>query len=53
MAKKAIAKLQTSDSRGFTKVVKMIKSKSTGKYFFKQSIIRKEKVNDFFSSSES
>ena len=53
MAKKAVANLQKADSRGYTKVVKMVKSKSNGAYSFKKAIVRKEKVESFFSSSKS
>ena len=35
------------------KVIKMVKSDTKRSYCFKQAIIRKEKVNDFFSSSKS
>tara|TARA_B100001750_G_C15461229_1_gene574433 strand:+ start:952 stop:1113 length:162 start_codon:yes stop_codon:yes gene_type:complete len=53
MAKKAVANLQKADSRGFTKVIKMVKSRSNGAYSFKKAIVRKEKVESFFSSSKS
>ena len=52
MAKKVVASLQKADSRGFTKVIKMVKSKK-GTYQFQKAIVRKEKVEAFFSPSKS
>jgi len=50
MAKKVVATLQKGQSKNFTKVVKMIKSPKTGALAFKEEIVAKDKVNDFFSS---
>ena len=50
MAKKVVATLQKGQSKNFTKVVKMIKSPKTGSLAFKEEIVSKDKVNDFFSS---
>ena len=48
MAKKTVASLQ-SGAKNFTKVIKMVKSEKTGAYAFKESIVTKDKVNDFFA----
>ncbi|MDR0766076.1 MAG: DUF4295 domain-containing protein [Odoribacteraceae bacterium] len=39
MAKKVVATLKTTDSRGFAKVIKMVKSPKTGAYTFKEQIL--------------
>jgi len=44
MAKKTVAIVQNRGSKGFAKVVKMIKSPKTGAYIFKEAIVPKEKV---------
>ncbi len=49
MAKKVVATLQKGDSKNFTKVIKMSKSDKTGAYTFKEEMVTKDKVNDFFS----
>jgi hypothetical protein len=48
MAKKTVASLQKA-GKNLTKVIKMVKSDKTGAYAFKESIVTKEKVNDFFT----
>ncbi|MCH4896163.1 MAG: DUF4295 domain-containing protein [Marinifilaceae bacterium] len=49
MAKKTVATLQNKDGRGFSKVIKMVKSEKTGAYSFKEQIVPKESVKEFFS----
>lgn len=49
MAKKTVATLQNKDGRGFSKVIKMVKSEKTGAYTFKEQIVPKESVKEFFS----
>ena len=51
MAKKTVASLQKKGSKSFTKAVKFVKNKETGKYSFKSEILPKEKIKDFFSKS--
>lgn len=46
MAKKVVATLKTGDSRGFAKVIKMVKSPKTGAYMFKEQIIASDLVKD-------
>ncbi|MCQ2375226.1 MAG: DUF4295 domain-containing protein [Salinivirgaceae bacterium] len=48
MAKKVVATLKTGDSKGFAKVIKMVKSPKTGAYQFKEDIVNTERVKDFF-----
>jgi hypothetical protein len=38
------------DAKNFTKVIKTVRSPKTGAYSFKEQIIHKDKVADFFSA---
>ena len=49
MAKKAVASLQTGEGRGYSKVIKMVKSAKSGAYTFQEEIIPNDKVKDFFA----
>ncbi len=49
MAKKVVASLQKGEGKAFTKVVKMVKSPKTGAYIFKEEIVHKDKVKEFFA----
>ena len=49
MAKKVVATLKTGDTKGYTKVIKMIKSEKTGAYTFKEDIVPADNVKDFFA----
>jgi hypothetical protein len=49
MAKKTVATLQKGESKNYTKVIKMVKSPKTGAYSFKEEVVTKDKVNDFFN----
>lgn len=46
MAKKVVATLKTGDSRGFAKVIKMVKSPKTGAYTFKEHIMPSDQVKE-------
>ena len=48
MAKKTVASLQKA-GKSLTKVIKMVKSEKNGAYSFREDIVAKEKVNDFFA----
>ena len=48
MAKKAVASMQKGEGRGFSKVIKMVKSPKTGAYIFAEEIVLNEKVKDYF-----
>jgi hypothetical protein len=50
MAKKTVASLQSGQGKDFTKVIKMVKSPKSGAYQFKEEIIHKDLVKDFFAS---
>lgn len=52
MAKKVVATLHTGneDGRGYTKVIKMVKSPKTGAYVFDERMIPNEAVKDFFKN---
>lgn len=49
MAKKAVATLQKGEGRGYSKVIKMVKSPKTGAYVFQEEMVLNEKVKDFFA----
>lgn len=49
MAKKVIASLKTGKGKDFVKVIKAVKSANTGAYGFKEDIVHKDHVKDFFS----
>ncbi len=48
MAKKAVATLQKGAGKGYSKVIKMVKSDKTGAYTFKEEIIPNDNVNGYF-----
>jgi hypothetical protein len=48
MAKKTVATLQKGSGKGYSKVVKMVKSEKTGAYSFKEEIIATEEVANHF-----
>ncbi len=48
MAKKTVATLQKGSGKGFSKVVKMVKSEKTGAYTFKEEIVANEEVANYF-----
>ena len=49
MAKKVVATLKTGEGSQYSKVVKMVKSPKTGAYSFKEEIVHKELIADFFA----
>ncbi len=50
MAKKVVASLQKGAGKDFTKVVKLVRSEKTGAYQFKEEMVHKDNVKDFFAS---
>ena len=50
MAKKTVASLQSGQGKDFTKVIKMVKSPKSGSYQFREEIVHKDTVKDFFAS---
>ena len=49
MAKKTVATLQKGEGRGYSKVIKMVKSPKTGAYVFQEEMILNEKVKKYFA----
>jgi hypothetical protein len=48
MAKKTVATLQSS-SKGYSKVIKMVKSPKSGAYVFEERIVPTDVAKDFFT----
>ncbi len=51
MAKKTVATLKKDDGRGYTKVIKMVKSPKTGAYAFKEKVVFTDQVKKFLSEN--
>jgi len=49
MAKKVVASLQTA-GKDFAKVIQVVKSKKSGAYTFKETIVPNDKVKEFVSN---
>ena len=49
MAKKTVATLQKGEGRGYSKVIKIVKSHKTGAYVFQEEMILNEKVKEYFA----
>lgn len=49
MAKKVVATLKTGQTKGYSKVIRMVKSEKTGAYTFKEEIIPADDVKDYFT----
>ena len=50
MAKKVVATLKSTDGKGYTKVVKMVKTDKNNAYSFKEDIVPSDKVKEFFAN---
>ena len=48
MAKKAVATFKTGTGRTYSKVIRMVKSPTTGAYTYKEEMIPNEEVKDYF-----
>lgn len=46
MAKKVVATLRDKSAKGFTKIIKMVKSPKTGAYVFKEKVVFSENAKD-------
>jgi len=46
MAKKVVATLKKAETKGYSKVIRMVKSPQTGAYAFKEDIIPSELVSN-------
>ena len=51
MAKKVVASLQKGGGKEHTKVIKMVKSDKSGSYTFKEEIVHKDKVKEWFAKN--
>lgn len=49
MAKKVVATLKTGEGVQFARVIKMVRSPKTGAYTFKEEILHKDDVKDYFA----
>ncbi len=49
MAKKVVATLKKGDGKGYSKVIRMVKSEKTGAYMFKEEVISTDEVKEYFS----
>jgi len=49
MAKKVVASLQSA-GKDFAKVIQVVKSKKTGAYTFKETIVPNDKVKEFIGN---
>ncbi|MCI5777663.1 MAG: DUF4295 domain-containing protein [Bacteroidales bacterium] len=49
MAKKVVATLQKGEGKGYSKVIKMVRSPKTGAYVFEEEMVVNEAVKDFFA----
>jgi hypothetical protein len=50
MAKKVVSSLKTGEGKNFTRCIKMVKSKKTGAYIFKDELVHNDHIKDFFSA---
>lgn len=50
MAKKVVASLKKKDAKGFSKVIKAVKSPKTGAYTFKEEIVPVDRVKEFLAN---
>lgn len=48
MAKKVVATIQRGRDRNMVKAVKMVKSKKTGAYEFKESMVHTDNLKNYF-----
>lgn len=46
MAKKVVATFREKGAKGFTKIIKMVRSPKTGAYTFKEKVVFSEKAKE-------
>jgi len=51
MAKKVVASLQKGGGKEHSKVIRMVKSDTTGSYSFKEEIVHNDKVKEWFAKN--
>ena len=49
MAKKVVASLQKGAGKGYSKVIKLVKSEKTGAYSFVEEVVPNDNVKDYFA----
>ncbi len=49
MAKKVVASLKKTDGKGYSKVIRMVKSEKSGAYSFKEEIMPTDNVKDYLA----
>jgi len=47
MAKKVVATLKTAETKGYSKVIRMVKSEKSNGYMFKEEIIPTDDVKEY------
>ena len=52
MAKKVTSTLRSGTGKGFTRVIKMVKSTKSGAYIFKESTVHNSHVQDYLKQKE-
>ena len=52
MAKKTVATFKAGKGKDFVKVIKMIKTPKTSSVTFKEEIVHKDHVKDFFATAQ-
>ena len=43
---------QNKDAKNFVKVIKAVKSEKTGSYTYREKMVHKDKVKEFFATKE-
>ncbi|MDQ3111640.1 MAG: DUF4295 domain-containing protein [Bacteroidota bacterium] len=51
MAKKVVATLKTGEGKQFTRVIKLVKSK-TGSFSFDEAVVHNDHIKDFFAEKK-
>ncbi|MCK9219847.1 MAG: DUF4295 domain-containing protein [Bacteroidales bacterium] len=52
MAKKVVASFKATSGKDFTKVIRMVKSKKSSAFVFKETIVPNDMIKDFLSTKE-
>jgi hypothetical protein len=52
MAKKVVAVFKSSTGKDYTKVIRMVRSRKTGAYIFKEAMVPNDQVKDFLANKD-
>jgi len=52
MAKKVVASFKASTGKDYTKVIRMVRSKKSGAYVFKEAMVPNDQVKDFLAGKD-